>query len=341
MEPGSRRHGSGDVERQERTGRRSCGAGQREGEVRPAQAPGSVSRAADGDCRGDAAGARRGRYRFWARDWERPHCGQCFSNAYTPPLRGVDAAIRAYVRPRVRWLTDLAYRKVRLAVCVSAGLVGPVRALGVVEKDIKVVYNGIEFDSLLARSKQPPSITIPEGDYIVGVGRLSGQKGFDVLIKAHAKALANGAPVHKLIILGDGPDRAELEAVAQEAGVTSSVQFPGFVSNPHPVTARASAFVLSSRWEGFSLGLAEAICLETPSIATNCVSGPSEVLLDGAYGALVPVDDVGAMAAEITSHLLNPEPLRQKARAGSMSCKDRFEPGRAAEQHLGLLRALV
>lgn len=135
------------------------------------------------------------------------------------------------------------------------------------------------------------------------------------------RALADGAPRHRVLLLGDGPDRAALGRVAQELGLSDTVVFAGFLDNPHAVAFRAALFVLPSRWEGYSLALVEALCLGVPAVAADCVSGPREILEDGKYGRLVPVDDEEALALPSPSTSPNLQlSVRRQRRARSRPC---------------------
>jgi glycosyltransferase involved in cell wall biosynthesis len=103
-------------------------------------------------------------------------------------------------------------------------------------------------------------------------------------------------------------------ALAAALGVADDLLLPGFVANPHAWLARARLFVLSSRWEGSPNALAEALALGVPSVATDCLSGPRELLADGRYGPLVPVGDAPALRAAMAATLAQPLPaehLRQ------------------------------
>lgn len=108
-----------------------------------------------------------------------------------------------------------------------------------------------------------------------------------------------------MVILGWGPDpeRRKLEALVEELELTEDVDLPGYVNNPYPYMAKAAAFVLSSRWEGLPLVLVEAMAVGTAVVATDCKSGPAEVLANGQYGTLTPVGDYEALAKAIVSVL--------------------------------------
>lgn len=132
---------------------------------------------------------------------------------------------------------------------------------------------------------------------LVAVGRLVHPKGFDDLLDAFEQVRAHDACANSsLVILGDGPDRAALEAQGRRLGVDGSVHFLGFVANPWAVMTQADVFVLSSRHEGFGLVVAEAVACGLPVVSTDCESGPAEILRGNPSSRLVPVGDTAAMA---------------------------------------------
>jgi glycosyltransferase involved in cell wall biosynthesis len=112
----------------------------------------------------------------------------------------------------------------------------------------------------------------------------------------------------RLVILGEGPDRPMLESLVSQLGLEEAVALPGWVANPYPWMAHAGAYVLSSSWEGLPSVLIEALYCGVPIVATDCVSGPREILDGGEHGLLVPVGDVEALAAGIESALTGDVP---------------------------------
>ena len=187
-----------------------------------------------------------------------------------------------------------------------------VSTAGVSPNLIEVVHNPIvttELRELVAEPLDHPWFGPGQVPVVLGVGRLAPQKDFGTLIGAFARVVVR-RPC-RLMILGDGPERASLEALVAERGLTGSVDLPGWISNPYPYMAHAGVFVLSSRWEGLPSVLIEALFCEVPVVATDCLSGPREILEGGRYGALVPVGDEEALAAAIETALageLSPPP---------------------------------
>jgi glycosyltransferase involved in cell wall biosynthesis len=171
---------------------------------------------------------------------------------------------------------------------------------------VKVIFNPIVTPQLRQKSEavlEHPWFRPGEPPVILGVGRLTGQKAFNVLVEAFARA--RKLQQARLIILGEGDERSCLESQIRNLGLEQDVDLPGFVSNPYPYMAHASLFVLSSRWEGLPTVLVEAMSLGTPVISTDCPSGPREILRNGQYGQLVPVDDPNALAMAIQNFLAN------------------------------------
>jgi len=171
---------------------------------------------------------------------------------------------------------------------------------------IQVIYNPIVTPDLQKKSEVPlehPWFKAGELPVILGVGRLTAQKAFNVLIEAFAQ-VRKSHPT-RLLILGEGEERSQLEALIRRLGLEQDVDLPGFVSDPYPYMAQAALFVLSSRWEGLPTVLVEAMSLRTPVIATDCPSGPREILRNGQYGQLVPVDDLSALTLAIQNFLAN------------------------------------
>jgi glycosyltransferase involved in cell wall biosynthesis len=169
---------------------------------------------------------------------------------------------------------------------------------------IQVIYNPIVTPELQDKSEVPfehPWFKEEQPPVVLAVGRLTDQKAFDVLIRAFSIVRKN-RPV-RLLILGEGENRPALESLIWQLGLEHDVNLMGFVQNPYPYMAHASLFVLPSRWEGLPTVLVEALYLGTPIIATDCPGGSREILKNGQYGRLVPVDAPLILAEAIEGSL--------------------------------------
>ena len=173
---------------------------------------------------------------------------------------------------------------------------------------------------------------------VVAAGRLTGQKGFDLLIRAWAR-VAPERPGWELRIFGDGHHREELEALVVELGLESSVSLMGATTAIGEEFARASLFALSSRFEGFGMVLVEAMSKGLPVVSFDCPRGPAEIIEDGVDGLLVPNGDVEALAGAIVSLTGDPERLRAMAAAG-LEKSQRYEIGPIGERWDALLAEL-
>ena len=199
---------------------------------------------------------------------------------------------RHRLAPLWRILRRVTYARSERLVSVSAGVDAGFIWLPAQKRD--VIYNPVEVDG-----SEHPGTTLPAGlrarRFLVAMGRLTTQKGFDILLKAASKVLPD-APGWSLAILGQGEDQASLTARASDLGLAERVVFPGAIANPFPVLRQAAFFVLSSRWEGFPMVLLEALACGLPVVSFDCPSGPSEVVEHGANGLLVPAGDVNQLA---------------------------------------------
>ena len=130
---------------------------------------------------------------------------------------------------------------------------------------------------------------------LITVGRLTKNKDHQTLLEAFR--LINDTTPSRLLILGEGPERTNLEKIIAKAGLEDRVQLPGFVDTPWAWMAKSSLFVLSSFAEGSGNVLTEAMAVGTPVVSTDCPSGPSEMLDGGRIAPLVPVGDAEALAA--------------------------------------------
>jgi glycosyltransferase involved in cell wall biosynthesis len=202
---------------------------------------------------------------------------------------------------------------------------------------IQVIYNPVVTPEVLRKSQEPvdhPWFAPGEPPVLIGVGRLVGQKDFFTLVRAFQR-VRQQRPA-RLIILGEGEDRPGLEKLIRDFNLENDVALPGFAENPYAYMAKATVFVLSSKFEGFGNVVAEAMATGTPIVATDCPSGPAEILEDGKYGKLVPIADPEAMAAAILETLDSPvdsERLKQRGLA--------FSGDHVAKQYLDVIEQLL
>lgn len=214
---------------------------------------------------------------------------------------------------------------------VSTGIaVDLVAGFGVPREKVHVVHNPVVTDMMMAMAREAvdhPWLVDKVVPVVVGVGRLEPQKDFATLIQAFARM--QGKTPCRLLILGEGSERAQLQAMIDAQGLASCVDLHGFVDNPYAYVARSDVFVLSSKWEGFGNVIVEAMAMGVPVVSTDCPAGPSEILDGGRHGRLVPVGDVEAMAEAIDGTLRG-EPDRSALIEEAM----KYTPSACANEYL-------
>jgi glycosyltransferase involved in cell wall biosynthesis len=214
-------------------------------------------------------------------------------------------------------LMRLTYPWADKIVTVSDGVAEDLRQRMRLPADrLVTIYNPVVDERLLALSRATPLHPWLSGKsvpVVIAAGRLIAQKDFGMLLEAFA-TVRRARPV-RLIILGEGEDRASLAAHAKRLGVSADVSLPGFDPNPYASMRVARVLVLSSRFEGLPGVLIQAMACGTPVISTECPSGPREILEGGRWGALVPVGDAPAMAAAISAALDEKSPPDVRSRA--------------------------
>lgn len=172
-----------------------------------------------------------------------------------------------------------------------------------------------------------------ERDLIVSVGRLSPEKDQRTLIRA--MSLLPACRTWRLAIIGDGPERPALEALARSYGLAGRIIFTGHVADPFAWMMRAHVAVCASVYEGLCNAIIEALACGTPVVSTNCPYGPVEILQGGRYGTLTPVGDALAMAAAIEATLVE-VPNRSALQARGLN----YTAARAADRFLEIIADL-
>jgi glycosyltransferase involved in cell wall biosynthesis len=241
----------------------------------------------------------------------------------------------------VQWLMRKLYPDAAGIVAVSGNTALNIeRRLGLSAGRVQSIYNPVVSEELFVQAAEP--ITHPwmgrllEGKGIpvfLGVGRLVKEKGFSMLIKAFS--LVRHQRAARLIILGEGELREELESYVGQLGLQEDISMPGFARNPFAYMARCDAFVLSSLSEGLANVLIEAMACGCPVISTDCPGGPREILQDGEFGILVKVGDAEAMASAMIQTVDSP-PDREKGRNRAAF----FSSARAADDYLSLMAGI-
>jgi glycosyltransferase involved in cell wall biosynthesis len=219
---------------------------------------------------------------------------------------------------------------------VSAALervLPPARA-GVPRPTISTIWNPVDAAALYQAAAEPvahPWLSAPEMPVIVSVGRLVKAKDYPTLLRAFSRLRAM-APC-RLILIGEGRQRAALGRLAVRLGITDALDMVGHLPNPFPLVAAADLFVVSSRFEGANNALMEAVALGTPCVAVDCPSGPAEILRHGELGPVVPAGNARALAAAM-AEALAPKGADHAALRASAA---RFDPACSVSAYLTAL----
>ncbi len=235
----------------------------------------------------------------------------------------------------VRLLARCCYPCADGVVTVSDGAASDIAHItGLPLSRITVIRNPVIRPQLFSRAAERVTHPWLAGDgppVILGVGRLQRIKDFTTLIKAFS--LVRAQREARLVILGDGPERNSLLQLARERGVAADVDLPGFTGNPYPAMRAAAVLALTSRFDALPGVLIEALALGIPIVATDCPSGPREILRGGRYGELAPVGDAAGVAAAILRVLDG----RSAAGAADPEWLEQFREETAMGRYLQLL----
>jgi glycosyltransferase involved in cell wall biosynthesis len=227
----------------------------------------------------------------------------------------------------------LTYRWADAITVVAEPIISEISAsLRLDRARVHYIPNPIVSPSLYQMAQEPPphpwlADTFPP--VILGVGRLSREKGFDILIRAFAE-VRRQRPA-RLLIFGKGPQREELEKLVMDLDVKADTCLPGFTSNPFAAMRRAGAFVLPSRFEGMPGSLIQAMACGTRVVSSDCRTGPREVLEGGRWGRLVPVENHTLLAQAIIDALDDPNPPQAISRAAV------FDEKKSTDQYLSVM----
>lgn len=224
------------------------------------------------------------------------------------------------------------YRWPGRVVAVSQGVRDAlVDDLGLPTHKCIAIPNPVDVASGSDGAGQTMAAPLPTGPFVLGVGRLVRQKGFDLLIEAFSKSTA--ASDHLLLILGDGPERASLSRMARDLGVENKVLMPGSVSSPAIYMRKASCFVLASRYEGWPNVVMEAMACACPVIAFDCQFGPSEIIESDRSGILVRPADVAELSHALSDLTADANKREKLGHAGRIRVST-FDTGSVARRWL-------
>ncbi len=217
----------------------------------------------------------------------------------------------------------------------AAGFIAPTASVaetaseisGISHDRFEVIPNPVIDQSVILKGDESapdhPWINDPEHPLILAVGRMTRQKDFGTLIRA-LKRVREHTPA-RLLILGEGEHRGQLEELISSLDLNSYVLMPGFEPNPYRYMKAADAFVMPSLWEGPGHVLIEAQAMGVPAVSTDCPAGPRDTLLDGAAGWLVPVGDDKKMSEAILDVFASPAEAQIKVQLGLEASTSYFE----------------
>jgi len=238
------------------------------------------------------------------------------------------AARHALMERALSWRTDAV-----IACCQAVGDFYR-RQVGIAPGKLAVILNAVRYDQFLPLPDRYASRAAlgldPAAPTIGVIGRLTRQKGHDVLIHA-VQRLVSDHPSLQVAIAGQGEDRSKLESLAESLGVRGHVHFLGVRRDREHLYGSLDVFVLPSRWEGLSLALAEAVGAGIPTVATD-VGGNREVIQSGSTGILVSPEHTDALADAIHRLLSDAELRRTVSERAVAQVRPTFEIGRYVKQ---------
>jgi glycosyltransferase involved in cell wall biosynthesis len=226
----------------------------------------------------------------------------------------------------------LARRAARVIAISEAVRRFLVEQVGLPADRIEVVHYGL--DELPGAWGANPPLAL-DGPVLLAVCRLAPQKGLDTAVRALASI-----PAARLLVLGDGPDRESLTALAASLGVSDRLLLPGRVGDVATLYRRADLLVHPARWEGFGLAMLEAMLAAKPVVAARAGSAP-ELVADGETGCLVPVDDPDALAEAVTTSLADRARAEEMGRAGLERARAEFSVARMADRTVAVYERVL
>lgn len=238
--------------------------------------------------------------------------------------------------PNSKWKSKLIYEKAYGIVTVSNSIQNSIETEFDLQ-NIKTIYNPIAVSVIQQLSKENIDI---DYQFIIAVGRMKDDvKQFDQLIVSYSKSLLPGKNI-KLLLLGDGQQRTELEKTVKDLGLSDKVIFKGFVQNPYQYISKSMFFVLSSKREGLPTVILESLACGIPVVSFNCVSGPSEMIVNKENGLLVEDQNFEKLTQAMNLFLEN-EDLYLNCKANAGQSVARFSLEKIGDQWLDYLKINV
>jgi glycosyltransferase involved in cell wall biosynthesis len=244
---------------------------------------------------------------------------------------------RRFSRGKLNQILDvMSLRFTESVVAVSRGMLEHKPLKGAKNLAITVIENGIAppvWKDPAQNGSDEIAAFCRDGAFIVGsIGRLSREKGYRYLVSALEPLVAGGADV-KLVIIGEGPERRDLERRAGELGLRERVLLPGYKEDAGRYIALFDAYVLSSLTEGLPIAILESMHAETPIVAT-AVGGVPELLLNGEAGLLVPPADPRALAGAVNRLLRDGALAGELTRRAKAIVCSKYSPETMARSYL-------
>lgn len=255
------------------------------------------------------------------------------------------------------WLVNQLYSRADQLIFPSKGMMHDLKRLGKFKNAMQVINNPFDVNEILklkdAPLKSKDFVFDPGKKYLVAVGRLEKVKRFDDIIKAVGKLKKDGFDVD-LLILGDGPETSNIQALINSLNLQECVRLPGRVANPFKYISRADILISASEYEGFSNVIVEAFISGTAVISSDCESGPREILAPDTdvriklkpgeiefaqFGVLVPVNDPETMAKAVRDLLGDQKRFEFYTKNGIVRAKD-FDKAAISQKYIESLKAL-
>lgn len=256
------------------------------------------------------------------------------------------------------FLTKWLYGKADQVILASKGMMFDLKRLGSFQNDLTVINNPFDIENIMHMSRDSLSkdefIFDNSRKYLIAVGRLEKVKKITDIITAIEIIRKRSSDV-ELIILGDGPEKRNIEDFAKRSGMGQIIHLLGEVKNPFKYISRADILVSASEYEGFCNVIVEALISGTAVISTDCESGPREILAPGTdvriklkqgeirfaeFGVLVPVGDHKSLAGAIAELLFDDNRLKHYSENGIKRAMD-FDKSEIANKYISKLRSMM